>query len=509
MAALSVILLILSFPNFEFSFLVWFALIPLLYAIVFRPVSPVGAFVLGWLVGAGYLLGTCYWLTYAMIHYGGIPTPIAYLLLLPPALIVGLFPGGFAWLLRRLAVRWGVWALWIAPLLWIAAEFLRFRVTGQLWNALGYSQAFHPAVIDAAQFGGVYAVSGSIVLTNVVLAFWVGKRSFSLPGVALTLVAAVVVAWPMLLFESPETAWRLSNYQPVAEVVAIQPNVPMDPVTSLAEADELMRRHVSLSENAWSSRSSSTLPRLTIWPESPMSFAYSRDTALREQLAAFAARNRTSLMINSLEPAPNDGAFNSAMLIDPNGRLTAQYDKIYLLPFGEYLPIPSWIPGTSLIPPVVGTFTAGERYPLLPVGPAKAGVMICFESAIPSLARHYSASGADVLIEMTNDGYLGPTPVLRQHLANAVFRAVENRRPVIRATNTGITAVITEEGVVQQPTAGFTADARLTAVALANRQPTFYARFGDLLAWVCVIGSFALALFTFFAGRPAPTRIED
>lgn len=499
LAILSSVLVVLAFPNFDFWFLAWVALVPFLYAIVFRPVTPFGTFVLGWLFGTGYFIGTVYWLTYAMIHYGGIPTPVAYLLLVPAAALFGLFTAGIGWILRRLADRWGAMAVSVAPVLWVAiAEWLRFWITGQLWNALGYSQAFHPNVIQSARFGGVYAVSLLIVLVNAAVTFWLGRRTPSKSGFVLTGFTLVLLAGTFSLNWMPEPKSSPSGPSPV-EVVVVQPNVPMEPAGSAAEVEALMRRHVSLSESQLTRLNDPAVPRLTIWPESPMSFAYSSNNALRTDLAAFTTRNRTSLLINSMETAPNDGAYNSAMLIDAQGGFAGQYDKIYLLPFGEYMPIPDWVPGVSLIPPIVGNFTAGERYPLLPVGTGKAGVMICFESAIPSLARRYTVDGADMIIEISNDGYLGPTPVLRQHLANGIFRAVENRRPVVRATNAGISALITPRGEVKEPTKDFVPDARTFRVEAPATTPTFYARYGDILAIACAVIS--LGLFGFAIAR--------
>lgn len=508
LALLSAVLLICAFPDLNLASLAWVGLVPLLYAVVYRSPSGLGALLLGWITGIVYLIGTCYWLTYAMIHYGGIPTPVAYFLLVPPAIGVGLLYGGFSWSLHRLAVRWGPVAVWASPLLWIAVECLRFRIFGQLWNALGYSQAFYPSVIQSARWGGVYAISGLIVLVNAAIVYWSGGRANakarSRVGVALTAGAAVLVVGLLLWGRSARPP---VSSVPVADVVALQPSVPMEPVNSLAEMDELMHRHVSLSEQQLSRLPVTNLPRLVIWPESPMTFMYSRDTQLREQLADFAIRNRASLLINSLEPAAPNGAYNSAMLIDQNGKLVGQYDKIYLLPFGEFLPIPAWVPGRDLIPPIVGNFTAGERYPLLPVGPAQAGVVICFESAIPSHSARFATEGADVLLEITNDGYLGPTPVLKQHLSNAIFRAVENQRPVVRATNTGISALITAQGDVQQATKGFEITARTFQIARASSPPTFYARRGDILAIGCTLISLLLLLWARLS-RPAKVAEE-
>lgn len=274
---------------------------------------------------------------------------------------------------------------------------------------------------------------------------------------------------------------------PHATVISIQPNVPMDSLSS-EQMQQLFKLHIDLSEREIKkiSNEESQFPRLVIWPESPMLFLYTRDGQLREAIADFTKRNTTSLLINSFEPAPNDGGYNSALLINENGNLVRQYDKINLMPFGEYVPVPRWIPGASYIPAMVGDFTAGNEYDLFQIGNLKAGVFICFESAFPNHTRNFANEGADILIEMTNDGYLGPTPVLRQHLANAVFRAVETNRSIVRSTNTGITAFINESGEVNDETKGFEATARTWKV-YGRTEKTFYTRYGDVFAYACLI----------------------
>jgi apolipoprotein N-acyltransferase len=236
------------------------------------------------------------------------------------------------------------------------------------------------------------------------------------------------------------------------------------------------------------------LPRIVIWPESPMNFTYASDSEFRELVARFAAKNHTSVIFNSLEPAPLGGAYNAAVMVNEEGRLVAQYDKIRLLPFGEYVPVPRWLPGANLIPVMVGDFTPGAEYTLMPVGEARAGVFICFESAFPSIARRFAYEGADVLINISNDGYLGPTPVMRQHLANVIFRAVENDRPILRVTNTGISAYINARGEVSDATAGFQPEVRTWTVTRAPPGQTFYTRHGDLFAGLCALLSSLLVV---------------
>ncbi|HEX8495475.1 MAG TPA: apolipoprotein N-acyltransferase [Pyrinomonadaceae bacterium] len=493
LSALSALLLIFSFPDFNLWPLAWVALVPLFLAIARNP-GRGRAFLTGWLMGTLFFYGSCYWLTHAAVRYGGIPSWIAFLLLVPGALIVGLFPGLCAWLLARALMRWGVRALFAAPLFWVALEWVRLGVTGQLWNAIGYSQAYVPGLIQTARWGGVYAVGFLIVTMNAALAHLLLRRSKRtlIMTFIVTALIALVLAGAHLEAKSEMSA-NLSE-ETTAVIIALQPNVPMDPVESMVEMAALIERHRSLSEAALYEWEKSQplgqrpiVARVVIWPESPMRFAYARDSEFREFVGQFAMKNRTSVIFNSQEPAPGDGSYNAAVMVNEEGRLVAQYDKIRLLPFGEYVPLPRWLPGVSLIPVLVGDFTPGVDYPLMPLGQTRAGVFICFESAFPSIARRFAQDGADVLVNISNDGYLGETPVMRQHLANAVFRAVENARPVVRVTNTGITAFITSRGEVRDTTAGFQTATRTWEVKRANVGQTFYTRRGDLFVGTCAV----------------------
>jgi apolipoprotein N-acyltransferase len=528
MATLSAFLLIISFPDFNLWPLAWVALVPLLITIARRPNSST-AFVLGLITGALFFFGSCYWLTYAMVRYGGIPGIIAYPLLVPGALVLALFPAMFSLVLARAVTRWGTRSLFFAPLLWTPLEWARLGVTGQLWNAIGYSQAYQPSLIQAARFGGVYAVGFLILTVNAALAYLLIKRTAR--ALLVSIIALAVVALVVALsFYSSHTASLADQVGPTTVVVALQPNVPMEPTQSVAEMEALVERHLRMSEaalRAWEDGSFETngaaavvdearkkqlaaarteSPRVVVWPESPMNFQYANDTRFRETVAAFTTRNRASVLFNSLEPAPAGGAYNAAVLVNEEGRPVAQYDKIRLLPFGEYVPLPRWLPGVNLIPVMVGDFTPGTNYPLMDLGGARAGVFICFESAFPSITRRFADEGADVLINISNDGYLGPTPVMRQHLANTVFRAVETGRPVLRVTNTGITAYISERGEVRDATRGFVPDVRIWTVSRTSQAKTFYTRRGDLFAALCAVLGLLLLIASLRKKRAARLR---
>ena len=514
LAALSAALLVLSFPDFELWPLAWVGLVPLMLAAL--GARPAQAFALGWLWGTLFFYGSCWWLTHSMIHFGGIPAPVAFALLLPATVVAGVFPALWALLHARASARWGARSLAVAPFAWAALEWLRLVTIGQLWNALGYSQAYQPTLIQPAAWGGVYAVSFLIVATNAAVAFALARKTVRgaiCSAVAVLLVALVIALaefeYGLDLFPS-----RFDEPKIAAVVVGVQPNVSADFNRSIEEEQALVARHLSMSADAlraWdegAARNSTddqtatgasaadsppALPRLVVWPESPMNFRWENDAEFRETVANFARANRASVLFNALEPAPAGGVYNSAVLVNERGQLVARYDKIRLLPFGEYVPLPRWL-GGGLLGGLVGDFTPGASYTVLPVGETRAGVFICFESAFPALARNFSAAGSDMLINISNDGYLGRTPVLRQHLANAVFRAVENRREVLRVTNTGITARITPRGEVLDATASFEAASRTWAVSRATTGQTFYTRRGDLFVALCALVSALVAL---------------
>ncbi|MCA1606817.1 MAG: apolipoprotein N-acyltransferase, partial [Acidobacteria bacterium] len=391
--------------------------------------------------------------------------------------------------------RWGISALLLAPVFWPALEWGRLSITGQLWNAIGYSQAYHPLLIQSARWSGVYGVGFLIVAVNTAIAFAISNRRIK--GSLVSAGILSLVAFLILVASQPWTVEGTVAGQGDAVVVAIQPNVPMEIVKSQEDMRKLTARHFQMSEGALRQLPEDGKPRLVIWPESPMNFAYGGDSKLRELIAVFARSNKTAVLLNSQEVAPNDGIYNSALIINQQGGLVAQYDKIRLLPFGEYVPLPRWLPGSGLIGAIVGDFTPGANYGLMPVGPVRAGVFICIESAYPSIARRFTADGADVLINISNDGYLGPTAVMRQHLANAVFRAVENGRPVLRVTNTGITAFITPSGEVRDATGGFKPDIRTWTIARSVSPPTFYAAHGDLFAIGCSLFTLLIFVFSF------------
>lgn len=534
LAIAAAILLMLAFPDFEWWFTAWFALVPLMWAVDREKGSVVRSFVTGWLFGTIFFFGTCWWLTYAPIHYAGFPWWLAYSGMIFVALIVGVFPALFAGILAVLLRKLGSWAFLAAPFVWVFTEFLRYWVTGNNWNAVGYSQ-FLGGLSGWASIGGVLSVSFAVVIYNlvanglvlicidVVSALAKKANGITEPNetspheveqsmfkplnngsdddlnpffMIAALAVFVIIAW----ITSP-VYYNTESIK--STVIAIQPNVPMSGL-DLQKWQQLRQRQVDLAEGEIMKLKRTDARDLVILPESPMNFMYEDDREFQKFINDFARRNNVSVLFNSAEPdATNGKYFNSAVMVGPEGREVGQYDKIFLLPFGEA--VPSFLDG--IVPAFVGTFSYGSEYDILPVGDAKAGVMICFESRFGQLSREYVRNGADVIIEMTNDGYLGPTPVLRQHLANAVFRAVETNRPVLRVTNVGITAYINERGQVLDEAPSYQEATRVWSASKSDGSQTFYVRYGDWFAWLCsavTIGLLGLSI----RKRRAETRVS-
>ena len=588
LAVASAILLTLAFPNFDLWFLAWFALVPLFFAIEREKESIVKSSILGWIFGTLFFAGSCWWLTFAFTHYGGIPTSLAYVLLLVICSIMGLFFAVFGAAFSIVLRRFGTYGILSAPFLWTAMEFLRANTADTSWNAIGYSQAFalSNSTIEAITVGGIYLAGFNILVWNTMIFFLIlffdrknlsfkhrkrnlflkeGTVFYSLFAYLLPFAAIIVLLVNLKssrLYQRREL-WRkiriillapflsslalvafvfflssnnkqydngFNRNNKTAFVTIVQANVPM---SGLNEDKwlKLRQRHAELAETAFDANISKLIdketaiystpeklekdkifynefykerfqetPKLVIFPESPMNFTYGEDAEFRTFIGDFARKHNASVLFNSAEPNPSgDNYFNSAIMVNPQGAKIGQYDKIHLVPFGEFAPVPS--PIKPLIPTLVGSFQTGENYRLFPVGDAQAGIMICYESHFPSLSREFVKRGADVLIEMTNDGYLGNTAVLRQHLAGAIFRAVETNRPVLRATNVGVTAYINERGEVSDAADVYTEATRVWTVSKSDGGQTFYVRYGDWFAWLCSIVSIGLLIFSFWKKR--------
>ncbi|GBC78384.1 Apolipoprotein N-acyltransferase [bacterium HR08] len=478
--------------------LAWGAWIPLLLRLATRSaLTPRQTFLLGLGVALIFFYGSFSWLTFPIIHYGGVPAPLAYMLLLIPALVLSVFVFVFLRLARWGIARWGKRGVFAAPLFWVASEWARAEATRHGWNLLGYSQAPVPELIQIARYTGVWGVSFLVLLASalgVFLAMNAARRrmrAIAIIGVPLALLGIV-----FLLGRMARPTEERARDAPAVRIFAVQPMIPVvGRGAGLRAPDviESLNRHLRLSERVLAEDEGDQEPRLLIWPESPMNLSLDEDEAIAAYLAEFSRRHGVYLLLNHLGKTAR-GWHNSAAVISPRGERIADYHKIRLLEFGEYVPGRRLFPFLKKIPALAGDFVPGRDYVVADVGPARIGTFICFESAFPEIPRALVRRGATLLVNISNDGWFGPTAGARQHLQHAIFRAVELGRPLVRVTNSGITALITPYGDVRAETPLFQEATRRWRLGYPSASPslTMYARFGDLFAWLCVAVSLGL-----------------
>ncbi|HZF39128.1 MAG TPA: apolipoprotein N-acyltransferase, partial [Blastocatellia bacterium] len=500
-------------PPFEFSFLAWVALAPLLKVIA-GGVTARRALWLGWLAGFEFTFFAENWIAHSMTHFGQMLTAIAYAVAMLFAAVLAIFPAIFAAALAKLTRRFGWQALAFAPIVWVATEWLRPIVTGVTWNALGVSQARHFRIASLSRLGGVYLVSAEIMAVSalIVLALKFRERPVARAAAGLFLFAAVFFMLPTQL-SRPEPSGA------TVTIVGVQPNLPPD--SSLTESD--LDNVIRLTKDAIN-RTPDKRADIAVWAESPLALFYENDPAVRAKLDAL-ARETGSYLIASTATREDQRYFNSVHTISPrsNSQFDAKplrrYDKIRLVPFGEYVP---WRPALGrFVPAIVGDFTPGAEavVNLLRLGSERAMIMtgegsapsaaierttnyvrvgsfVCYEAAYPNLVRRFAQNGATLLVNVSNDAWFGNTAGARQHLMHAMMRAIENDRDLVRVTNSGISALVTADGRVVDPLPMFTSGAQVWQARTRNVQ-TFYTQRGDYFAVGCAILAAAVLAASF------------
>lgn len=508
LAIFSGFLLVFAFPDWNLWSLGWVGTAPLIMAVV-REQRFFRSLMLGTVTGTVFYAGSSYWVTHSMHNYGDIPLWLSYVILVIFSMTLGIFTGLFAGALAQMIKRFGGWAILAAPAVWAASEWARLQVTGMGWNPLGYSQAFQPALIQTARLGGVYLVSAIMVTASTALVFsliYLERRRGLVVLSAAGLIALLSVLYGQAVLREP----GFSESQVSAAV--IQPHVPIAaPWDDPRFIEQMTARHVQLSEQAiegtkqqsanGDGQSNQTTVAIVIWPESPMNFSYDRDPELRRRLAEFTRQKQVYLLLNSWgykdDDPEGETIYNSAMVIAPSGERIFRYDKMALVPFGEYVPARGWLPFMDRIPALVGDITPGTSFTLGDVAGARIGTAICFEATRPDHLRGLKNEGASVFVQISNELWFGPTSAARQMMAAAIFRAVENDVEMIRATNSGLSAMIDRHGVVQDETPMMETATRVWKMETLGRGPTLYARAGDWFAITAAALSLILLAATF------------
>jgi apolipoprotein N-acyltransferase len=496
LALLSGVALGLSFPTLEITYMAWAAIaLLMLSALGARPGI---AALCGFLHGLAFYPTCLTWIATVMHQYGDID-PVT------SAGIVGLIgvAGGIILSVFTLAVaavgrKSLALACCLAPFLWVTLEFFRTHLPyiGFPWNLTGYAATNEFVLLQLACWTGIFGLSFVLAAYNSFLVYCFLRREL-VPRMALVggTVVLLLLAWDgsaLVPFPEPHHIAHLVQTDfPQSE------HYPADWMDIHAgEMNELERISVDAARRS---------PGLIVWPEVPAPFSL-QDPKFAHIARDIAAESGSDFLVGIVDWKHGPGgvweATNSATLLNAAGQRIFTYDKIHLVPFGEYVPLRRWIKFAGRLTADIADFTPGTEYRVGNLRGGKFGVFICYEAIFPSEVRHFEENGADLLINISNDGWFGRSSAPEQHLMMSQVRAVENRRWLLRDTNNGFTVAVDPYGRIidRLPT-----DIRgvLDAPYDFRTDRTLYARWGDWFAWLCVAMSGLLAAVGFRKRVPA------
>jgi apolipoprotein N-acyltransferase len=479
---LSGILLILSFPNFDLEFLAWFALVPLLLSIDGKGLYH--SLKLGFLTGLISFLGILYWIIVAVHAYGNVPLILSVLILLLLVVYLSLFIAAFTFLTRLIQVRSGIQTILVTPILWVVLEYLRsFLLTGFPWANLGHSQYLNLPFIQMAEITGVYGLSFLILLVNAtlfaVLRQW-PKKVFPFREVGIT--ALILLGFLIYGYVKIKSVDRQLSQNPSLKIGLVQGNIDQS-----IKWDESFQKETLKIYERLSSKVSEGKPDLIIWPETATPFFFQEASEYQPLILDIPERTKAFVLFGSPSYKIEKGKvnhYNSAYLASPAKELVGMYDKIHLVPFGEYVPLSNLLFFIGSLGEGIGNFKPGKEIFNFSLPQGKFGVLICFEIIFPDLCRRFVKDGADFLVTITNDAWFGRTSAPYQHFSMATFRAIENRVFIARAANTGISGFIDPSGRIVKQGGIFTEEAMNGMIRLSSEK-TFYTLYGDVFAWIC------------------------
>jgi apolipoprotein N-acyltransferase len=484
-APLSGLALAFAFPPGSATIDAWVSIAWL--TVVSLGVRPRQAALFGWLHGAVFYGVTLPWIYTVMRVHGGLGVAAAAGVMGLVVAAAALFPAAFAWGVAWVGGSSVTRACFAVPFLWVALEYARTHLPhlGFPWNLLGYAASGNSALLQVVSLTGIYGLSFLVAGYNALLAWaflhYASARRRT-PLLVWLSVTAVLVAYAglgarLLPIERAQYAARLvqTNF----------PQAPSYPVDWMerhaAELDQLERL---------SSPAGGQAPGLVIWPEVPAPFSL-EDAKFAGWAERIARASRGDFLVGVVDwkSTAQGGlaAYNSAALLDASGREIFLYDKIHLVPFGEYVPLRRWLTFAGKLTAEVGDFQSGSAYKVGKLaGGRQFGAFICYEAVFPDVVRRFTLNGAELLINLSNDGWFGRSAAPEQHLAMARVRAVENRRWLLRVTNNGYTAVVDPYGRYRARMAPDVRDAMTVAYGFRD-DLTPYVRWGDWLAWLCVV----------------------
>jgi len=501
----------------------WVCLTPLLWVVLYgknkqgTALKPTQAVWLGYACGVAWYAGNCYWIYQTMYLYGGIPKSASLGILILFSMYLGLYHALFAGLLgwlRKLTTA--TVAICVAPFLWVAIELARGRITGFPWDLLGYTQVDNLLLTRLAPWTGVMGLSLLVAVGNSLWLLPLTQRNFGKK------IAAGSVAALVFLANQLTMAYKGSQIYPgnMPYAVLLQENLKVGAeATGTPESKEQMidsftqwslhpdlaiqKRNPEIFYAPLPHQPPTPVPAVVIWPEAPAEF-WDNDPVFQDALANLAREEYAPVISDEVTIAPRDAQgvghlYNSARFVHADGSPAGRYDKMHLVPFGEYTPYkPLFFFAGHLLDNL--PFLPGISRNLFATGGHRYGVFICYESIFGDEIRRFVQDGADVLVNISDDGWYGDTSAPWEHLDMARMRAIENNRWVLRATNTGVTASIDPQGRIATQLPRHVR-ASLAAMFEYRSDLTFYTRHGDWLGWLCTVLSAAALAAGLARGR--------
>jgi len=496
----SAVLLILSFPRFDLEFFAWFAFVPLFFTL--KNKSKAKVFVLSYITGVIFWLVTIYWLIHVTLL--GMIILVLYL-----ALYFGVFGFLFSYTLHASAEGGSAcggkrYRLIFIPAFWVILEYARSHLlTGFPWALLGYSQFRNLPVIQIADIFGAWGVSFLVMLVNLAIYKAVNSQSpvtsrqSSVYSSRVKYILLAIICLGLTLcygyFKLHLTPRPAGGK--LIKISVIQGNIPQELKWYSGARGDIINKYTLLSKLAAREK-----PDLIVWPEAALPVILEEEPSYFEKVRELAKATRTTFLLGAVT-AKDDFYYNSAILVSQEGEKVLQYDKLHLVPFGEYIPLRNILPFLQTIVPI-GDVNRGKEYKIfsanLAEGPGhslrlKFGVLICFEDVFPELSREFVKREAQFLVNITNDAWYKKTFASYQHLQASVFRAVENRVNVLRSANTGVSCFISPEGRIISLVADasgkeiFVDGYKTESISVGENTGSFYTRFGDWFVLLCFI----------------------
>ncbi len=489
--------------------LLFVALVPILHSSLY--LSPWRSGCVGFLSGLLYHLALLYWIIIVLGRYGGLPLWLSVPALLLLACYMSCFSALFCFLLSLVAGRYWhrersvVALVWAAPVLWVGLDYLRSVLfSGFPWMDLGYGLYTQPRLIQAADIGGHFVVTFTLVLCNGLIVGLIDRQRGDVRWNIRMERRLLLLACSFLVFIGGYSKVRYDIMQGrmarglQTNVAVVQGNIDQGEKWSPQKKKSTVETYVTLSKSAVKGHTI----ELVVWPETAVPF-YLQQDPLTANILDFTGKENAWLLTGSPSYSAEQQTdvddlkveyFNSAFLLAPSGRLQGRYAKQHLVPFGEYVPLRRFLPFLEPLVESVGDFTAGSSSAPLEMGQMKLGVLICFESIFPQIARDSVVAGANLLVNLTNDAWYGRSSAPYQSMAMAVFRAVENKRTLIRAANTGISGFVDPVGNILAQTDIFEADAVTAQLPMLHRV-TVFSKSGYLFGAACLSLMLPMLLF--------------